>query len=460
LSEASDVTQIGAVVTTDYLLDFLTLYESLAENWTASPFRLHAFALDDETARRLTELGVDGMEVHRLPGNARDPRENAARRIDLIEHSGLERCIVSDADTVFLAETAQLWTALGEHDLAFSRGTTGEHPVQTALWAFRRNERSIALARNWHVAIADLIARGAAVEPADAPLCPDADIPDLALRRAGAGFFEERAGRIDALHLRGLGGLSHGSLVERIDVVVDRFPRIAAFVPYYVSLAERAAIRLGLAVPPTPAALARSRLLDAGMLASRSELPEFLNRRGLLGTGVEIGVKRGLFSEEILNGWHGRTLISVDPWLEAPVGEYRDIANVSQSQHEGFYEETVERLARFGERSVIWRTTSADAAARIKSRSLDFAYLDARHDYGSVREDLELWFDKLRPGGVFAGHDYLDAEFPWGAVGVKSAVDEFFGSRGLRVRETYLEARGRPGLPPSWLVELPPQREA
>jgi hypothetical protein len=198
----------------------------------------------------------------------------------------------------------------------------------------------------------------------------------------------------------------------------------------------------------------RATLLEAGILPTRNDLPEFLNRRGLDDTGVEVGVKRGLFSEVILSSWRGRRLISVDPWLAASRKEYQDVSNVTQATHERFYDETVRRLGTFGDRSEIWRMTSAEGAARIEPHMLDFVYLDARHDYDAVKQDLELWFDKIRPGGVFAGHDYFDGRRPQGMFGVKSAVDEFFGVYGLTVKETYVDGKFRPGSPPSWLVEI------
>jgi hypothetical protein len=209
--------------------------------------------------------------------------------------------------------------------------------------------------------------------------------------------------------------------------------------------------RLGLETVPRPLTHLRERLIDTGRLATRKQLPDLLNRRGLGDTGVEIGVKRGFFSELILRSWHGRRLISVDPWREASQNEYRDVSNVGQEQHDRFYEETVARLERFGDRSEIWRTTSIEAAARIDPGTLDFVYVDARHDYSAVKEDLEHWFAKLRPGGIFAGHDYIDGETPQGTFGVKSAVDEFFEARGLAVKPTYGDA---PWV--SWLVEIPP----
>jgi hypothetical protein len=186
------------------------------------------------------------------------------------------------------------------------------------------------------------------------------------------------------------------------------------------------------------------------VLPLRTELPFLLNRQGLTGCGVEVGVKRGEFSELLLDGWRGAHLVSVDPWRAAPGGDYEDVANVEQEEHDRFHAETVARLARFGPRSSIWRETGEAAAARIPHHSLDFVYLDARHDYESVLSDLADWLDKVRPGGIFAGHDYLDGRYPEGEFGVKSAVDEFFAGRGLKVRATVGDGPWR-----SWWVKLP-----
>lgn len=169
-----------------------------------------------------------------------------------------------------------------------------------------------------------------------------------------------------------------------------------------------------------------------------------------MGDAVEVGVQQGYFSQHILTHWLGRQLISIDPWCEDPSGAYVDIANVPQRQHELYFRETVARLAPFGPRSAIWRMTSAEGADRLGDGTLDFVYIDARHDFASVMEDCRLWFPKVRPGGILAGHDYLDGVFPAGVFGVKSAVDRFCSERGLTVHHTLFD---RPWL--SWLVVIP-----
>src|SRR4051812_37052574 len=186
---------------------------------------------------------------------------------------------------------------------------------------------------------------------------------------------------------------------------------------------------------------------------ARDELPALLNARGLLGKGVEIGVKTGKYSDELLRNWRGEQLISVDPWMSVDWDEYVDRSNVSQDEFDRYYHMTCERLAPYGERSDIWRMTSLEAAKRVPDHSLDFAYIDARHDYESVKEDIAAWCAKVRPGGILSGHDYVDGDFPEGEFYVKSAVDEFFGERGIDVHGT--EGPSAVESFPTWMVEVP-----
>ena len=186
-------------------------------------------------------------------------------------------------------------------------------------------------------------------------------------------------------------------------------------------------------------------------VTTREEIPHILNARRLFGCGVEIGVQQGIYSAHLLENWRGAHLISVDPWIEQSVEDYRDIAAVKQGTHDLFYRRTIARLARYRHRNTIWRLTSAEGADKIPHHSLDFVFIDARHDYQSVKEDLGLWADKVRPGGLLAGHDFLDArDSPFGDYGVRSAVTEFCAARDLRVDATHDD------LPfCSWLVAVP-----
>ena len=69
---------------------------------------------------------------------------------------------------------------------------------------------------------------------------------------------------------------------------------------------------------------------------------------------------------------------------------------------------------------------SAESAADFKDGTLDFVFIDAAHDYDSVVKDVAAWWPKLKPTGIFAGHDY-----PWHEV--KKAVDEHAAANGYTV---------------------------
>lgn len=169
-----------------------------------------------------------------------------------------------------------------------------------------------------------------------------------------------------------------------------------------------------------------------------------------MGEGAEIGVQRGIFAETILAAWGGRRLLCVDPWRTFPEGEYPDVANVAQPEHDALYAETLARLARFGDRARVIRATSLEAATRVPDGSLDFVYLDAQHHYEAVRADMAAWAPKVRAGGFLCGHDYIeDGDYWFGRMGVTRAVSEFVGASGRT-----LIVSGEVEDFPSWFVRM------
>lgn len=156
----------------------------------------------------------------------------------------------------------------------------------------------------------------------------------------------------------------------------------------------------------------------------RDQLPDLLNAMGLYGHGVEVGTDLGYYAERLLNQWHGTTLTCVDPWCHMP--DYHDITNRDDAGFEGVYKSVCAKFKPFGRKSVILRTTSLEAAGRFPDRYFDFVYLDANHSRQAVTEDLNLWYPKVKPGGILAGHDYVpDGVHNNSEFGVQSAVNEF-----------------------------------
>lgn len=67
--------------------------------------------------------------------------------------------------------------------------------------------------------------------------------------------------------------------------------------------------------------------------------------------------------------------------------------------------------------------SSLYASRLFSTGELDFVFIDAAHDPASVKQDLEVWWPKIKVGGgVMSGHDYDGC---W--LGVVDTVDTFFG---------------------------------
>ena len=202
------------------------------------------------------------------------------------------------------------------------------------------------------------------------------------------------------------------------------------------------------------------------LITTRDEFPDLLTELELTGMGVEVGVQEGLFSEHLLARWPG-ILFSVDPWRH--YAEYPDLANVSQDEQDTLYRVTVRRLFQASKigRCHVWRMTGREACTILPQRSLDFVYLDARHDRASVMQDLIDWTPLVKPGGLISGHDYLDGDVTFDRVenaeghvlerfaptftqfGVKSAVDEWARLMGWTVHVSTDDAF------PTWYCEVP-----
>lgn len=184
-------------------------------------------------------------------------------------------------------------------------------------------------------------------------------------------------------------------------------------------------------------------------IRTRTELPIILNKRGLTGKGVEVGVWKGQFSDFLLSKWKGEKLFSVDPWRNFTNDEYKDEMNITQEEFDKIHVEVADLLSKYGDRTEIVRDVSVNAALLFENNSLDFVYLDGRHHYEGVIEDIEFWFHKVKEGGILCGHDYLDTIIGDTHFGVKTAVDEFSLDKGLKVLITDKDEY------PSWFILKP-----
>lgn len=165
----------------------------------------------------------------------------------------------------------------------------------------------------------------------------------------------------------------------------------------------------------------------------RIELLEEVNRMFPNGKFVEIGVASGCFTKQILASCPDlSTLDIIDSWEFQPDG-YNDPCNLSQSTQDERYEQILKDFENEPKINIIrgWSNASSNL---FSDESIDFLYLDANHSYDATKEDLNAWYNKIKTGGIFAGHDYIDGDGL--GHGVKKAVDEFAIEKNLVICKT------------------------
>jgi hypothetical protein len=150
----------------------------------------------------------------------------------------------------------------------------------------------------------------------------------------------------------------------------------------------------------------------------REELALVCNSLGLIETAVEVGVHQGEFAQKFLALWDGKTYYAVDPWQDNLPGYVDPI--IPPMNRENDYLEFLEKLKEIREsnRVEIFRTTSLEAVELFRPDSIDFVYIDANHNESAVITDIKAWYNRVKVGGILAGHDIINGDL----TGVRNAV--------------------------------------
>lgn len=121
---------------------------------------------------------------------------------------------------------------------------------------------------------------------------------------------------------------------------------------------------------------------------------------------VEVGCWMGkstvFLGVEIANSDKKIQLDAVDTW-KGSIGEPAFTMFAQDKDVYAVFQENIEPLKHIIKPI---RMYSMHAAKLYEDASLDMVFIDASHDYISVREDCDAWRPKVKPGGIIAGHDF------------------------------------------------------
>lgn len=141
------------------------------------------------------------------------------------------------------------------------------------------------------------------------------------------------------------------------------------------------------------------------------EQPQNISGRGLVEhiqklsgdlVGVEIGVCNGvtseLYAQQIPNI---KKLYAVDNY---PSFVDWDGTRVTEERQAETKRRCGERLSKYPNIEFIFKS-SIEFGETLENESIDFVFIDGDHSYESTLNDIQLYWEKTKSGGVFAGHD-------------------------------------------------------
>lgn len=141
--------------------------------------------------------------------------------------------------------------------------------------------------------------------------------------------------------------------------------------------------------------------------------------------GLEIGTDVGDTANFLLDSNPTLFLNSVDPY-----SNYLDWNGRMLNDRDGVYQSTMNRLSGYSNRFKQHRMTSDEAALTFEDNYFDFIFIDGLHTYEQLTLDCQNYYSKLKPGGLFAGHDFNVIP------GVNRAAKEFAQKVDKQILET------------------------
>ncbi|MDB3887358.1 class I SAM-dependent methyltransferase [bacterium] len=153
------------------------------------------------------------------------------------------------------------------------------------------------------------------------------------------------------------------------------------------------------------------------MLTDRYHILQHLPKNGI---GIEIGVLGGDWSQHLLDNTKPKELILADTFNS---NDYPHKNRFQKNNHE-FYIKT--KFETLGEQVKVMKGLSWDTLSVFPDHYFDWMYIDAAHDYESVKKDLAECIRVLKPNGYLVMNDYiLYDHFTKEEYGVVQATNEF-----------------------------------
>jgi len=185
---------------------------------------------------------------------------------------------------------------------------------------------------------------------------------------------------------------------------------------------------------------------SAILLQDRGDALNYMPKNGIV---AEIGVAYGDFSRKIIDALSPKKFFAIDffsrdnPFVNFYYMEQNDLFSRDNMPHQQWYENRFKAEIECGMMETR-QGLSWDCISQFPDEYFDYAYVDAGHDYQSVKKDIEALTHKIKNGGFIQFNDYCIGGVCTLPYGVINAVNSFVNSGAHKVkyfclnREPYL----------------------
>jgi predicted O-methyltransferase YrrM len=146
---------------------------------------------------------------------------------------------------------------------------------------------------------------------------------------------------------------------------------------------------------------------------------------------AEIGVYKGrataIFNVELINRNIDYNYYAIDHFL-------------GSEEHDNtvdYYSIALENLNPIIDKINLIKNDSINESEKYPDNYFDIVYIDASHDYESVKKDIIAWLPKVKDGGIICGDDYIS-----GWPGVVKAVNEVIGDVQVIGHQQWFKVKG------------------
>lgn len=154
---------------------------------------------------------------------------------------------------------------------------------------------------------------------------------------------------------------------------------------------------------------------------------------------LEIGTWKGTsisyLGVELINlNKKNTTLYCIDTWEGTPGEHDTDPSVINNTLYDEFLN-NIKPLEDNGLKIEKIKNKSQLCSDMFEDHFFDFIYVDGSHYYDDVKKDILLYLPKLKPNGIFAGHDWQSEE-------VRRAVEETIGTSSIKlIQNTWVYVR-------------------